>query len=278
MLAYRHEFHAGNHADLLKHFVLTRSLAHLVRKEKGLRYVDTHAGAGSYPWTSERSETTGERDRGAGRILDRDDSPEELAPLLGMLRRGRDLGVYPGSPALAAELLRPQDQLFLYELHTTDYGVLSARFSGDRRVHAERSDGFSALRAVLPPPSRRGLVLIDPSYELAEDYDKVAAALAEGIARFPTGCFLVWYPLLDRNEARALPERLLSATGAPALRAELRVRVDRRGERGLFGSGMIVFHPPWALGDGLRSVLPYLARTVAEEEGTGSWSLEETGT
>ncbi len=282
MLGYRHAFHAGNHADVLKHLVLTECLAYMTKKDTPLRYVDTHAGAGLYTVGSQSSETTGEYLRGVGTLLDREDVPTPLIPYLNIVRDAAREGKYLGSPALAATLLRSSDELRLAELHPSDYEPLSTLFQDDRRVRVERGDGFALLKSALPPPTRRGLILMDPSFELAEDYWLVRKALQEGLMRFSTGTYLMWYPLLDREEARAFPRQLMELCGEqtskkralPCLRAELLVRHEKIGERGLFGSGMLVVNPPWPLKAFLEVVLPYLSIVLEEETGGGAWNFE----
>ena len=183
---------------------------------------------------------------------------------------------YPGSPALAAQCLRPGDRAVLCELHSSDHALLQERFSGDRRFKVLKADGFVQLKALLPPPSRRGLVLIDPSYELGQDYAAIVAALKEALDRFPTGMYLIWYPLLERKEARDLPgavAALASQLGDEGfLRAELRVRASIPGERGMAGSGMLILNPPWTLAKTLESCMPFLEKAMAQDEGSG-WML-----
>jgi len=271
MLSYRHGFHAGNHADVLKHTVLLACLRALGKKDTPLLYVDTHAGAGDYALDSGYAAMNEEWAGGVARLESFSaaaEPPEAVALYREAVRaygsaRG---GAYPGSPSLAAAALRDRDRLALFELHPSDYGPLSSLFAYDRRVQARNADGFAGLRGLLPPPSRRGLVLVDPSYELAADYDQVVAALSEALRRFATGVYVVWYPLLERDEAKALPERL-AALADKTLDARLRVRSSLPGERGMAGSGMFVINPPWLLKEALEPALPYLARALALDAG-----------
>ena len=278
MLAYRHAFHAGNHADVLKHLVLVCALRHLAHKDKGVRVVDTHAGAGGYSLRSEQASKHAEWRDGIGRLWSRDDLPAALADYVALVRRFNDggaLGYYPGSPALAHALARPQDQLRLFELHPSDFQSLSRAFSGRDGVEVSPSDGFAALKALLPPPTRRGLLLIDPPYEIKADYPRVLAALRETMERFADAVVLVWIPQLQLLEAAQLPQRLQTAS-APAKKGWLHARltVRRAGERGLglLGSQMFVVNPPQPLAPMLRECLPWLARVLAQDDAAG-WEL-----
>ncbi len=270
MLGYRHAFHAGNHGDILKHLVLYHCLRYMTRKPKSLQYVDTHAGSGSYRLDEGFAAKNREWETGFGRLSGENaegsmpDSVREYLDFVLDYRRGHP-GEFPGSPAIAASILRPKDRLILDELHPSDLEELRARFSADPRAQVRGSDGFAVLRAVLPPPYRRGLVLMDPPYELASEYDRVPDSLEDALRRFETGTFLVWYPLLERPEARSLKARLSALTDRPKLIAELRVRRTLPGDRGLGGSGMFVVNPPWTLEAALRSALPFLAETLGQD-------------
>jgi 23S rRNA (adenine2030-N6)-methyltransferase len=273
MLSYRHAFHAGNHADVLKHFVLIELLDYFNRKDKPWWYVDTHAGAGCYALDSEQAAKTAEHVAGIGRLWDAEDLPPVLKPYLDAVRQfnphGR-LNFYPGSPALAMTRLRAQDRMRLFELHPADVELLQKTFAGEQeRVQVRRSDGFSGLRALLPPPCRRAVVLIDPPYEVKDDYRQVVDCLQNAIRRFPTGTFAVWYPMLARPEARQLPERLADLGGDSWLDVRLMVRKPARDGFGMFGSGMFIVNPPWVLPERLEAVMPWLVQKLAEDEGAG---------
>lgn len=273
MLSYRHGFHAGNHADALKHLVLVECITRLIEKDKPLSYVDTHAGAGSYRLDSGFAAQNREWEGGIARLMAASNAPRTVAAYEAAV--GGNRNVYPGSPLVAARLLRPTDRLTLFELHPSDAEPLSALFAADRRVRVVQGDGLLGLRSALPPPSRRGLVLVDPSYELASDYDAVPAALADALRRFATGAYLLWYPLLERPEAADLPGRLAGI--APRyVDARLRIRSSLPGERGMAGSGMFVVNPPWKLKEALEEALPYLAMTLGEDGGA-AWTLEAAG-
>ncbi|MCP5142664.1 MAG: 23S rRNA (adenine(2030)-N(6))-methyltransferase RlmJ [Chromatiales bacterium] len=274
MLGYRHAFHAGNHGDVLKHLVLRECLTYLNHKPKPWLYVDTHAGAGAYDLNGAQAGRNREFEGGIARLRGGEPLPAALADLLAAVdAAGPD--VYPGSPVLAAQLARPEDRLRLYELHSSDFPQLRQRFARDRRVRCERSDGYIGLRAQLPPPTRRGLALIDPSYELNSDYGAVVDALRDGLLRFETGLFLIWYPQLPQAAARHLPGNLRAACDRPWLDVSLSVQSPSRSGLGMYGSGMFVVNPPFGLADTLRDCLPVLAGRL----GTGSdagFNLEQS--
>lgn len=276
MLSYRHAFHAGNHADILKHLVLIQCLAHMNTKEKPYVVLDTHAGAGQYALDSDQAKRTGEFADGIGRLWQRDDLPPALADfrkLIRELNQGEKLRRYPGSPWIAARLIRDIDRLKLAELHSTDYALLRRAFRDRNRVSYEQADGFEVLKATLPPVSRRGLVLIDPSYEIKSDYIKVSVAVKDALKRFATGTYLIWHPLLPSIDANHLPEKLKNAGAGDWLHATLSVRAPATKGHGMHGSGMFVVNPPWTLAATLQETLPYLAKILALDE-RASWSLD----
>jgi 23S rRNA (adenine2030-N6)-methyltransferase len=269
MLAYRHAFHAGNHADVLKHLVLMLVLEHLNAKPKPYRLVDTHAGGGGYSLLGAQAKLHGEWRDGIGRLWTEPSLPEPLARYVALVRRFNPDGVlaqYPGSPAIARELLRPGDELRAFELHRTERKVLAAYLQGDRRAGLLEGDGFTGLRSQLPPPSRRGGVLIDPSYEGHGDYAKVVATLRDALGRFAGGTYLVWHPQVSKVEAHELPRRLAgaaSAAGADWVHATLTVQPPEGGY-GLVGSGMFVVNPPHTLRATLEPLLPRLAALLGQ--------------
>lgn len=281
MLSYRHAFHAGNHADILKHLVLTLCLQHMNGKDKPYLVLDTHAGAGMYAIDSEQAKKTGEYIDGIARLWNRVDLPEPMRPYMDALQAasgGLKLRRYPGSPWLAAHFIRSGDSLRLCELHSTDFALLRREFKdGGRRIKVEQQDGFEVMKAALPPPSRRGLILIDPSYEIKSDYPRVLAALKDGIKRFATGTFLVWLPFLPSIEARALPEKLRKIPG-DWLQASLHVRGPATRGHGMTGSAMFVFNPPWTLNQALRDSLPWLTDVLAVDTKANWELLESAGT
>ena len=285
MLSYRHAFHAGNHADVLKHTLLIQLSRYLALKDTPYWVIDTHAGAGRYALDSGYATRLDEYREGIGRLWARDDLPPPVADYVERVRACNpgasnaldSLRVYPGSPWLAFDTLRSEDRLRLFEMHPSDYALLEALFAGHRRVRVAATSGYAALKSLLPPPPRRALVLIDPPYETREDYTQVVASLEEGLTRFPGGTYAVWHPLLARAEARRLPEALKRLPAKSWLHATLTVCSPRADGFGMHGSGMFVINPPWTLREALAPVLPYLAHALAQDAGAG-FSLDAHGT
>ncbi|MCB1788247.1 MAG: 23S rRNA (adenine(2030)-N(6))-methyltransferase RlmJ [Chromatiaceae bacterium] len=275
MLSYRHAFHAGNHADVLKHYVLCAVLGHYNRKDAPYWYIDTHAGAGRYDLHDPKAALNAEYRTGIGPLWDLSDLSPELSDYVALVRRmnpGGALRRYPGSPALAAALIRAQDRMRLFEMHPNDAAALRAQFrERGRQVVIAAEDGFAGLPGLLPPPTRRAVVLIDPPYEVKADYHRVEEALRAALRRFATGTFLVWYPLLRRREVAMLSERLRRLPLAAWLHCELAVRDV--GE-GMYGSGLFVVNPPWTLPRILGAGLPELARHLAQD-GTARFTLDD---
>ena len=263
MLSYRHVFHAGGFADVLKHAVLVHVLRHAVGKPKPVYFLDTHAGAGSYDLGAAMAQKTGEYRTGIARLLAAERSvPELVAPYLRLVEAANPpdaLRCYPGSPALARAVLRAQDRLDLVELHGTDHGILAGWAQGGAQVG--REDGLAALVARLPPRERRGVILIDPSYELKSDYQAVPQALARAHRRFATGTFLLWYPVIERARTEELLAAMRASGIARQLRLELGLRPDAPG-RGMTGAGMLVANPPWTLAEAAATALPWLAHAL----------------
>lgn len=266
---YRHAFHAGNAADVLKHAVLARILVHLRKKPAAFRMVDTHAGIGWYDLAAEEAERTGEWRAGIGRLAEPFPPPVEdlLAPYreaLAAARRRHGPKAYPGSPAIAAELLRPGDRAIFNELHPDDRAVLEGRFKR-LQVKVTGLDGWTALNAFIPPKERRGLVLIDPPYEDRGELVRLGTELARAVRKWPTGVFLAWHPVKDR---RAVEEALAPLEGTierDALRLEL--TTARPDGLRLAGSGLLVVNPPWTLAEEARTLLPALAERLGGTEG-----------
>jgi len=277
MLSYRHAFHAGNHADVLKHFIEVQLLRYLAQKDKPFWYIDTHAGAGCYALDTGYAVQNAEYESGIARLWQRDDLPAPLAEYVALVKRLNPDGqmkLYPGSPLVALELLREQDRLRLFELHPTDSEILKENFAGhEAQVLIQEADGFGALKALLPPPPRRALLLIDPPYEDKKDYQRVVAALREGLKRFAGGVYAVWYPQLQRAEARQLPEQLKELPVKGWLHVALSVQTPSEDGFGMHGSGMFIVNPPWTLHGMLQEVMPYLAQHLGQGEGAG-YTLE----
>ncbi|HGN1275641.1 TPA: 23S rRNA (adenine(2030)-N(6))-methyltransferase RlmJ [Proteus mirabilis] len=275
MLSYRHSFHAGNHADVLKHIVQTLIIESLKEKEKPFLYLDTHAGAGRYQLTNAHATRTGEYLEGIARLWQQEEVPELILPYLeavGSLNTSDELCYYPGSPLLAAKLLREQDLLMLTELHPTDFPLLRTEFSRDKRVRVCREDGFGQLKSKLPPASRRGFALIDPPYELKQDYSAVVKGIVEGYKRFATGTYAIWYPVVHRQQIKRMLKELEATGIRKILQIELAVKPDS-DQLGMTASGMIVINPPWKLASQMASILPWLHKTLVPE-GTGHTLVE----
>ena len=271
MLSYRHAFHAGNHADVLKHIVLLQIAEYMAAKPAPFWIIDTHAGAGRYALESAHASKLGEYRDGVGRLWNGKGLPPAAVDYLDfvkLLNPDGELRHYPGSPWLASQMLRDSDRLRLYELHSTDVKHLQECFrSAGRQVTVTAGDGFAGLKAILPPPPRRALVLIDPSYETRDDYVNVIKGLQEALKRFATGTYAVWYPMLSKLEARKLPERLKGLGAASWLHVTLEVRAPSGDGFGMHGSGMFIINPPWTLEQKLHETLPKLSQLLAQGPG-----------
>ncbi|MGN7291644.1 23S rRNA (adenine(2030)-N(6))-methyltransferase RlmJ [Rhizobium sp. SAFR-030] len=267
---YRHIYHAGNFADVLKHAVLCLLIRYMQKKDKAFRVLDTHAGTGLYDLSSEEAQKTGEWREGIGRLLSADLAPEVtqlLAPYLDAVREMNPDGgitLYPGSPKLARLLFRPQDRLAAMELHPDDFGRLWRLFEGDYQVRVTELDGWLSLGAHLPPKEKRGLVLIDPPFEIDGEYERLAKGLATAYRRFPGGTYCLWYPIKKGAPIRQFHEDLQALEIPKMLCAELLVRSDRE-TTGLSGSGLIVVNPPFTLKADLHRLLPVLKEVLAQD-------------
>ena len=285
MLSYRHGFHAGNHADVLKHFVLIELLNYLNQKDTAYTYVDTHSGAGLYSLDTGYATKNAEYETGIAPLWERDDIPEALQAYLDVIKDLNPSGklrYYPGSPYCADQVMREPDRLRLFELHPSEIKILSENFrkldahkaeqgirpsTRGKRIMINAGDGFDGLKALLPPPSRRALVLIDPPYEVKDDYRRVKVCLEDAAQRFPTGVYAVWYPVLSRIESKQLPERLKRIPGNGWLNVTLSISGPSPDGFGLHSSGMFIINPPWTLEATLREVMPYLVRVLGKDAG-----------
>jgi 23S rRNA (adenine2030-N6)-methyltransferase len=267
---YRHAYHAGNFADVVKHAVFARALAYLRRKPTPFRVIDTHAGSGRYLLTSRQAATTGEWRHGIGRLLGADALPlvpslaTFLEPYLAAVRAANSgaLSLYPGSPAIALSLLRPHDRLIANELHPDARAELTRSIGRDRRAKLMGLDGFLALKALLPPKERRGVVLIDPPFEAPDELERLAQGLEAGLQRFATGVFIAWYPIKDVKPINRFHARLALASGARLLRVEILLQPPARADR-LVGCGLVIANPPYPLEGELSAALPPLSRCLA---------------
>lgn len=281
---YRHAFHAGNFADVLKHCVLALCLEHLKSKPKPFRYIDTHAGIGGYDLASSEAERSPEWKDGIGRLLDADlpdPAAEALGPYLDVVRAMNPDGMqhYPGSPEIAARLLRDTDRIHLCELHAEDAKTLDGRYRRDARVKVENRDGYKALKSLIPPKEKRGLVLIDPPFEDRDELAHMAEAVTGAFGQWPTGTYIFWRSLknlwaADRFD-NGLAEWLIAEKGLEpekVLRADLWVR-DLASEGKLAGAGVVVVNPPFTLEDKLLGLMPWLSDTLAQGDGYG-WRVD----
>lgn len=280
MLSYRHAFHAGNHADVLKHAVTVQLLNHLGKKDKAFWYIDTHAGAGAYALREGYATKNAEYDTGIGKLWNRTDLPAMLAEYVdevSALNPDGHLRFYPGSPYLAWRLMREQDRMRLFELHTTEIDVLRHRFrDAGRRVMIYPGDGFDGIKALLPPPPRRALVLIDPSFEDKRDYSRTIKCVTESLERFSTGTYAIWYPQVTRPESQRFPEQLKRIQEKSWLHVSLSVSHPPKDGFGLFGSGMFILNPPYTLAAELKETMPFLVKTLGLDDGA-QFKIESRG-
>lgn len=275
---YRHIYHAGNFADVLKHAVLTRMILYLQQKETPFRILDTHAGIGLYDLSADEAQKTGEWQAGIGRLLEARLNPaasDLLHPYLDAVRslnNGSAITLYPGSPKLSRMLMRRHDRLSAIELHEADAAALQRLFAGDHQVRVTRLDGWLALGAHLPPKEKRGIVLVDPPFEEEGEFDRLVDGLARAARRFANGVYCLWYPLKKGAPVGRFHNRLGALGIRRILAAELSVR-DPAATSGLTGSGLVLVNPPWTLEAELRVILPELVRVLGQDR-TASYRVE----
>ncbi|MEH6453049.1 MAG: 23S rRNA (adenine(2030)-N(6))-methyltransferase RlmJ [Psychromonas sp.] len=275
MLSYRHSFHAGNFADVLKHTISTSILDYMLKKDKPFCYLDTHSGCGAYSLSSEQALKTKEFNNGIMRLWGRKDLPLPVANYVEQVvefNAQSALKHYPGSPSIARQKLREDDRMFLFELHPNEFTNMRENFSGDRQIKMSKSDGLQGLIANMPPKERRGYILIDPSYEIKSEYQEVVETLIAAYKRFATGTYALWYPVINRVTINRM-ERELKSSGIKNIQLfELGILADS-DERGMTSSGMIVINPPWTLQKEMQESLPFLAKTLGED-GEGYYRIE----
>jgi 23S rRNA (adenine2030-N6)-methyltransferase len=273
MLSYRHAFHAGNFADVCKHTILALLIDGLRRKDKPFVYIDTHAGAGRYDLHSEAARRNREFNGGIGRVWGCSDPPDGVALYLGAVASlngatprasGQIPRWYPGSPRIVRQMLRHDDRMVLGEMHGSEAPLLQREFRDDRQVRVVRGDGYHLLKSQLPPIERRGLVLIDPSYERRDEIDHIAGALAEGHRRWASGCFAIWYPIMPKVSTAMLQRRVLATGVEKVLCAELCV-LPEDNPLGMNGTGMLIVNPPYLLDQAIAGVLPWLWQQLASD-------------
>jgi 23S rRNA (adenine2030-N6)-methyltransferase len=280
---YRHAFHAGNFADVMKHAVLTRIILYLCEKPTPFRFIDTHAGPGLTDLTGPEATRTGEWRDGVGRLFSSSLTPEVrglLSPYLDVLAAfnpGNRLVAYPGSPLIAKALMRRQDRLISCELEPTSAASLSRHCRSDPRAKAIAIDGWTALTAFVPPKERRGVVLVDPPFESSADFTRLAARLAAAYSKWPTGIYLLWYPIKDVRETRRLGQAMTRLGIPKILRSELTVGPASEQNQ-LFGSGLLVINPPWTLERDLAVMMPALSslmRRAPAGSANVDWIVDE---
>ncbi|OUS26595.1 23S rRNA (adenine(2030)-N(6))-methyltransferase RlmJ [Thalassotalea sp. 42_200_T64] len=274
MLSYRHSFHAGNFADVLKHIVQVEILEYLGQKDKAFDYIDTHSGAGLFNLNSEHATKLGEYLNGIGK-LKQQDWPELTGYFDAINSQNRwqgntsaELEFYPGSPVIAQHFLRDLDKAWLYELHPADFDLLRANIQQSRKVKVKNEDGFKGLLGLLPPHSRRALVLIDPPYEIKTDYEKVFTTVFNAHKKFATGTYAIWYPVVDRKRIDKLENSFINSGIRDIQRFELGLSADT-DERGMTSSAMLVINPPWTLMKKMQSLLPKLVSALDEVDDNG---------
>ena len=277
MLSYRHAFHAGNHADVLKHYVLGLVLAHAKLKDKPFWYIDTHAGAGMYSLQKGYAAQNAEYENGIAKLMHAQNLPESLGDFVAQIKSFNDsnsLKLYPGSPILAQDMLRIDDKLRLFELHPNDCKLLIENFRGQgKQTRIEMQDGFDGIKACLPPPPRRAVVLIDPPYEDKQDYQRVIKCIKDSLVRFATGTYIVWYPLLQRPEPLDMVDGLRKLNPASWLNVSMSIETPSAEGFGMYGSGLFIINPPWTLPQTLAESMPILTQLLALDE-TADYILE----
>jgi 23S rRNA (adenine2030-N6)-methyltransferase len=264
MLSYRHSFHAGNFADVLKHIVLIKILEHLSKKDKPICCIDTHAGPGEYQLNSEFALKNKEFENGIGQLWQLDNPPDSVASYINVLKHFNPDGIlnrYPGSPLIIKHFLRNRDRVFLHELHSTEIDLLNTVIGNDRQIKIAHSDGLKNAISLLPPLQHRGMVLIDPSYEIKSDYQLVVDTLIQMHKRFPTGTYALWYPVVNRSRNLKMEKAIKASNLKNVQLFELGITVDSL-EHGMTASGMIVINPPWTLATQMQETLPWLAQKL----------------
>ena len=296
MLSYRHAFHAGNFADVLKHSTLALILDYFTLKQKGFSYIDSHSGAGMYRLSDEYAQKTGEFKQGIAKLINNDDLPEALVDYVNIIKQlngantaesyndkessgtnnininAENFDIYPGSPGIAKQFMRRQDAAHLFELHPADNQLLNEFCQRWNKARVSQSDGYKGTLGQLPPPTRRGIVLIDPPYELKEDYHKAVKTIIDGYKKFATGCYILWYPVVKREHVKQMAEQFKASDLRNVLQVEYCQQADTE-EYGMTGTGLFIVNPPWQLAKQLEEILAYMKRHLGNANTTTS--LEE---
>lgn len=271
MLSYRHAFHAGNFADVLKHATLHLVIDYYCRKDKGFSYIDSHSGAGIYSLLDEYAQKTGEYKDGIEKIIFQDDLPEELIDYCHLIKElnsaDNELMLYPGSPSIAKQMLRRQDAAHLYELHPRDNLLLNEFCERWRKAQVYKSDGYQGVLAQVPPATRRGIVLIDPPYEIKKDYTEAVETIIQSYLKFATGCYILWYPVVQRHFIEAMKIQFINSKVKNLIQVEYCQQADTQ-EYGMTGTGLFIVNPPWQLKQQMETILPYLKEKLGNENST----------
>ena len=270
MLSYRHAFHAGNHADILKHYTFSLILDYFNQKDKPYHVIDTHAGAGIYAIQSDFSQKNMEFETGVSRLLKATQLPESLVRFVTMIQSFNPtpaFDFYPGSPKVAEYFLRDNDKLRLFELHPNEYKILLNNFNDNKKKQTQivLQDGFQGLKACLPPPTKRGIMIIDPPYEQKQDYQQVVSTIQDSLKRFASGSYIIWYPLLAREEPQEMVNALRGLDTPNWLNLTLQI-TNASEDIGMYGSGLYIINPPWTLPKTLQESLPILTKLLAKDE------------
>jgi len=266
MLSYRHAFHAGNHADVLKHYILGLVLSYMNQKDKPYWYIDTHAGAGMFSLTEGYATQNAEYEQGIAKLMYAENLPKPLSDFVAQIKRfnTNKLEFYPGSPTVAQDFLRTDDKMRLFELHPNDCKLLIDNFRGQgKQVKIEMQNGFAGIKAYLPPPTRRAAVLIDPPYEDKQDYQYVVNMIKDSLGRFSTGTYIVWYPILQRPEPAEMIEDLIQLDIPNWLHVSMNIHAPSLEGFGMHGSGLFIVNPPWTLPKILEETMPVLTQLLA---------------
>ncbi|MEO0542834.1 MAG: 23S rRNA (adenine(2030)-N(6))-methyltransferase RlmJ [Pseudomonadota bacterium] len=277
---YRHVYHAGNFADVVKHIILTRVIAYMQRKEAGFMMLDTHAGIGRYDLASEQAQKTGEADMGIKRYfaleMPSDDHLDSLLSaydnIVKALNAGGKVTVAPGSPEILSRMRRPQDRCVFNELHPADSETLEANYQREKKTEVTRINAWTVLRAKLPPHERRGLILIDPPFEKKSETDDLLNGLSQAIKRFSTGTYLIWYPLKDDAMGNKLRDGIKTMEASSALDTKLQIKASKDGS--FYGSGMVILNPPYTLFDELQLLLAALADSLGGSANRDNWATD----
>ena len=270
MLSYRHAFHAGNFADVLKHSTLTLVLDYFTQKQKGFSYIDSHSGAGMYRLSDDYAQKTGEFKQGIAKLINNHDLPDALVDYIEIIKQLNDdsqetnnLDIYPGSPGIAKQLMRRQDAAHLFELHPADHQLLTEFCQRWNKARVSQQDGYKGTLGQLPPPTRRGIVLIDPPYELKEDYQKAVQTIIDGYKKFATGCYILWYPVVKRDFVNQMAKQFMQSNLRNVLQVEYCQQADTDAY-GMTGTGLFIVNPPWQLANQLTDVLAYMEQYLGD--------------